>query len=520
MVRMAGRDAAYVSTADVPTNAEPEARQQLLQSPILVDVLELWWTTAKRSIGGRVELSEHDHAMMMHKVYRALVADYDASVCARLVTEDWLTASRGRATLDHEAFYDALLDLSELWITPIDAVDYADFLTGVFGCITHGSTELDIAARTYRYTWRDDREICYCGYVMATDDDDELLKTSSGGYWELPLRLARDGVPIAEKRRQRRALLGIAGARGGEVVMGGGYAGGTTGQVAMGDGMSGRIVMGGGMMGSGYGGIAGSAVTPPSKSQSTSMSLPSISVEPAVLAGWKSTEASPIGLYPGGEELSPSIGAPRSHPPAYQASPEGMRTGGLEGRRSRIKKTKTNASPARRMVLPEWRDEVVGVVTVSQSIYDEHRAFGRTTELAAYSFPVISQNGSPWGTSTCARAAASMPKLNDERLAPPARPSGKHIQQAGMPCRPAALPQPTKYPRGFRGKGLKGSTSLPSLVPATSAFGRTVGISLGADIAALGTGGIHGGTRPMLMAHHPVGAGGMMPRRARVSGAP
>ena len=40
---------------------------------------------------------------------------------------------------------DSLFELSDLWTNSIAATDYAEFLSGVFGCITKGGTELDIA---------------------------------------------------------------------------------------------------------------------------------------------------------------------------------------------------------------------------------------------------------------------------------------------------------------------------------------------------------------------------------------
>lgn len=151
-----------------------EQRRRLRQAPALLEVFDMWWTTAQRSSSAgssSFELGKQGYIAMSRKIQKSMLSDYEEAEAMRVAEEDWLSDARGASSLGREAFYDSLFELADLWTNSVEAEDYADFLLGLFGCITEGSSNLDITHGT-DFVWKSDEAISYSGYVMPDSADD------------------------------------------------------------------------------------------------------------------------------------------------------------------------------------------------------------------------------------------------------------------------------------------------------------------------------------------------------------
>lgn len=107
--------------ANLATTEKMEQRQKLRFDRRVGEVLHEWWEAALGSVepieNGRGEadtpsLSREGHAMMLQRVYRVMLKDFDAEDCSRSIAEDWAHDSKGMGELQRRAFGDAFFELA------------------------------------------------------------------------------------------------------------------------------------------------------------------------------------------------------------------------------------------------------------------------------------------------------------------------------------------------------------------------------------------------------------------------
>ena len=93
------------------------ARQRLRYTPPVRRVLHAFWSAAQRSLqSGGDESADHLHkegyALMLQRVYRLLIEEYEPADADAAIEEDWQNDARGDATLSREQFCDAVFQIA------------------------------------------------------------------------------------------------------------------------------------------------------------------------------------------------------------------------------------------------------------------------------------------------------------------------------------------------------------------------------------------------------------------------
>ena len=127
--------------ASLATKEKMEARQALRHHKVVLEALQLYWEAAQRSLhsGGDPsanELHQEGHALMLRRIYRVMIKDFDPDECERSIAEDWARDTKGKETLSRKLFCDAFFELADTWTAGIDAHEYAAFLKVLFGTVT------------------------------------------------------------------------------------------------------------------------------------------------------------------------------------------------------------------------------------------------------------------------------------------------------------------------------------------------------------------------------------------------
>jgi len=118
--------------ASLATEEKMQRRQELRYHRLVLESLQSLWEAAQRSLqsGGDTSASElhrDGHALMLRRVYRLMIRDFDDADCDRWIAEDWSHDSRGRAALCRKSFCDAFFELADTWTTGISALEYTAF---------------------------------------------------------------------------------------------------------------------------------------------------------------------------------------------------------------------------------------------------------------------------------------------------------------------------------------------------------------------------------------------------------
>eukprot|EP00900_Chrysochromulina_parva_P019804 jgi/Chrpa1/27825/Chrysochromulina_OHIO_Genome00027127-RA len=127
--------------ASLATKEKMEARQALRHHKVVLEALQMYWEAAQRSLhsGGDPsanELHQEGHALMLRRIYRVMIKDFDPDECERSIAEDWARDTKGKETLSRKLFCDAFFELADTWTAGIDAHEYAAFLKVLFGTVT------------------------------------------------------------------------------------------------------------------------------------------------------------------------------------------------------------------------------------------------------------------------------------------------------------------------------------------------------------------------------------------------
>ena len=112
-----------------------EQRRALRQHPEVIETIEVWWSTAQRSLeqeGRTVDGLSHDrYVLMSTKMYKAMMREYDEEEARASAEADWEEDSAGEALLSKRRFFDAIFELADLWTFEIDAREYVASLWGL-----------------------------------------------------------------------------------------------------------------------------------------------------------------------------------------------------------------------------------------------------------------------------------------------------------------------------------------------------------------------------------------------------
>jgi hypothetical protein len=127
-------------------------RIALRRHPLVRGALHRWWETALRSVqtgtagrrpakgeadgaGGEVQVTRikpWQYRLVMHKVYKALVEEWNPEAADACALEDWERDSKGGEDMTRELFNDALFELADVWTHGIDPRLYQTFLDMLF----------------------------------------------------------------------------------------------------------------------------------------------------------------------------------------------------------------------------------------------------------------------------------------------------------------------------------------------------------------------------------------------------
>ena len=115
--------------ASLHTPAALRARAALRHNRRVEEVLDLWWSTAVRSMlaSGKEAhaMCEDEYVKISTKIYRAMIVPYDEAEATQNAHHEWQLDTKGETELPCESFKDAIFELADLWTEGIDAVEYA-----------------------------------------------------------------------------------------------------------------------------------------------------------------------------------------------------------------------------------------------------------------------------------------------------------------------------------------------------------------------------------------------------------
>lgn len=164
-----GDDALYTDDA-------MRQRAAVRHNPEVLEYLHLWWTTAlnsmKRSkakaVGavGEPRLSKQYYVVMMKKMYKAMIEEYDEEDAEECAEEDWEHDAGGADTLSREGFCDAIFETADTWTKTCEAAEYAAFLRALHARLAQ------LGPDGKNYLWKDDHAI-----EFDPQFDDEALQS-------------------------------------------------------------------------------------------------------------------------------------------------------------------------------------------------------------------------------------------------------------------------------------------------------------------------------------------------------
>ena len=104
--------------ASMYTNEAIVKRAEARHDPGVLDILHTWWETARRSLllGVGSPMEKRGYTMMMRKIYRVVIEEYDEEDATACAEEDWEKDAKGETTLSREMFGDALFELADTWV--------------------------------------------------------------------------------------------------------------------------------------------------------------------------------------------------------------------------------------------------------------------------------------------------------------------------------------------------------------------------------------------------------------------
>ena len=115
---------------ELATEEKMLERQKLRYDRRVLRVLQQFWEAAQRSLqsGGdahAADLHKEGHRLMLRRIYRLMIKDFDEAACDASISEDWARDAKGAETLSRKRFCDAFFELADTWTRGISGVEYA-----------------------------------------------------------------------------------------------------------------------------------------------------------------------------------------------------------------------------------------------------------------------------------------------------------------------------------------------------------------------------------------------------------
>ena len=147
--------------ASLNTEEALRARNALRRHPLVMDVLQTWWSTTLRSLqsGGDTHLAQLSrvHYVNLHvKISKVMVSEFDESEALHAAMEDWECDCHGQPTLGRGEFLDSLFQLADVWTDGISAREYADFLQQLHEALAYEDAQ-------GLYLWRETSALKFIG---------------------------------------------------------------------------------------------------------------------------------------------------------------------------------------------------------------------------------------------------------------------------------------------------------------------------------------------------------------------
>ena len=199
-------DVHYTRQGDLSLHtAESLAQRCALRShPKVVAELQTWWEAAQRSMRESAQqqdemqasngLDKKGYTLMMRRVYRCLLDDFEEQDADQAIAADWASDCRAGESLSRELFMDAHFELCDTWTRRIDADEYATWLRDLFKKVT-------IAVGPERYIWCSEVECRYAGESLGAGDNHKPLlhleEANCNGAEQQPSLLSSSGTALA-----------------------------------------------------------------------------------------------------------------------------------------------------------------------------------------------------------------------------------------------------------------------------------------------------------------------------------
>ena len=149
--------------ASLATEEKMRERQKLRHDRRVLEALQAFWEAAQRSLhsGGDPnanELHQEGHAIMLRRIYRVMIKNFDPVDAEKTIAEDWKNDSKGAPTLSRKRFMDAFFELADTWTAGISGHEYAAFLWMLFGTVTVSYPVTDANGNVIMMTfvWKDE----------------------------------------------------------------------------------------------------------------------------------------------------------------------------------------------------------------------------------------------------------------------------------------------------------------------------------------------------------------------------
>ena len=167
-------------------------RQKLRTAPLVVRCQKLFWEVTLRSVQGpRTEqttwtaqgatrqtidpdtskqtLDFKGYRRLMLRIYKCLMDDYDPEDAEETIKEDWEDDSKGANEMTEAHLFDALFELTDLWVPTISEKHYADFLYNLLMSVSVVLPTVDEEGKPQqqRFLWKHLKECAHAPALAA-----------------------------------------------------------------------------------------------------------------------------------------------------------------------------------------------------------------------------------------------------------------------------------------------------------------------------------------------------------------
>lgn len=194
----------YSSQGRMSVYAQPgvEIRLALRRTPKVLEALGEWWLTAiPFSVDGSIReevtaseehsMAKQDYMTCVHKIYKALVKDWDEADCNAVAEAEWIKDADANGQMSRDFFFDAIFELADTYTRSVSEGEYYEFLCKQLQRVARQTAD-------GHYVWKDDAEIEY----LAWDGDDMPAPPSPRKAKKRMSMWSRRSVPTAAPIKQ------------------------------------------------------------------------------------------------------------------------------------------------------------------------------------------------------------------------------------------------------------------------------------------------------------------------------